>query len=365
MSSPARTLLRLAAAASLIARGAHAVEPGTPGDSIGVVVHGCGTSLREVRELPDRLGVELAPHRFELGTAAPLVELGTSCTAVESVTFRDGATTRTRSVSLDDVAPALRPVALAVLTAEFLRSIWASPGATQARDSAPLSVSGDAVTASNVTAPTTEAQAPATAPPAANAAVPPSTKKTESPAAPATAPTADRGGGRSTPPAGAGLSIGAGGIMRYFTRPSTLLAGGELVADTPHFFVALNVVGGANSDRLGRVTLGVAAAAFGGRLPIFELNRATLSAVGVGELGYTWATASAPRAEIDSSSTGNFFASLTAGPELLLSPAHAFDLLLDARMGVSRGLRITGDQRDIAATQGFTICSTAQVRYTF
>jgi hypothetical protein len=348
-----RALLGLAVAASCAARGGFAAEPAAS-ESIGVVASGCGASLPEVRELPDHLGVELAPRRFEPRSAPRSIEVATSCTAVESVTWRDGNTTRTRAVSLEDVAPELRPVTLAVLTSEFLRSIWATPATAEASSTAALPPEAETTPATTATA----APATATPPPV----VKPKTPTPEKEATDAAPPAADRG--RARVPALGGFGLGVGGMIRWFASPGTLLAGGELVADTSRFFASLSAVGGDNPDQLGHVTLGVAAGSLGGRLPLLQMHRATLSAIAVVELGLTWASARTPQPEIDAGSTKNFFAAFGVGPELRISLARSLDLALGVRAGAARGLRITGDERDVATSQGFTLVSIAGLRYT-
>jgi hypothetical protein len=317
------------------------------------VTRGCGVDLREVRELSDRLGVELAPVRIEARSTPPLLEVSTTCTNVESVSFLDGSSLRTRPVSLEDVAPELRPVALAVLAAEFLRSIWATPQSSGAAEAA--------------TTPATAATAIVAAPPAATTVAqtptPTPTPATAPAVAPREPPTKDAAEHRP-PERSKGARLGAGPLFRYFTSGASILGGGELSVAPPPLFIAANAAFGRGQDSLGRISLGVVAGSFGGRLPLARTNQLRWWGAAAVDVGWSWATATP--AEVAASlprSTGTVFAAFTLGPELDVPIDGAFGLTLSLRAGAARGVVATADGRQVAGAQGFTLSSSAVVHY--
>jgi hypothetical protein len=361
VNSATRALLGipLALLVAGVPRRAMALAP--PG-SLGVVVHGCGGDLREVRELPERLAVELAPARVKAG-ATPVVDVATSCTAVESVTFHYGELTRTRRVSLEDVAPALRPVALAVLTAEFLRSIWETPEDVGVTAPLPAPDPAPSVTPDAAPLPTSDAARPVT-PDAKPAEKVPTVVTRAATVAPSPASPVSNRRDRAEPTHGASrkrgsVQLGADAVARYFPDPTTLLAGAGISVGIRPFFSAVDVSAGSNQVSLGGIALGVAAVSFGGRLRIAELYQTTLYAAAALELGYSWASATG----IGSASARDVFAAVGAGPELALSVTPAFDVVLGVRAGVARGMLVTADSRRSATTQGFTVTSTVGVRF--
>jgi hypothetical protein len=335
----------VAAVGLFVSRPARGEGPGAAPVSIGVVARGCGADLREVRELPDRLGMELAPVQVEARSTPPLLEVSTSCTAVESVSFLDGNGTHTRPLSLEDVAPELRPVALAVLAAEFLRSIWATPQSSGAVNTSAPAAPAEAAPASASTA--VVAKPPPAPPPAV---------------APPDHPTKDHAGQRR-PEQSKGVRFGAGALLRYFPSSGSVLGGPELSLTGSPLFVAANATFGSAEDPLGTISLGVVAGTLGARLPFAKSSAVALSGAAAVDFGWSWATAmpgydsSLPR------STGTAFAALTLGPELDIPIAGAFGLTLSLRAGAARGVVATADGRQIAGAQGFTLSSSAVVHY--
>ena len=336
----------VAALGFFVSRPARAADPGASPATIGVLSRGCGAELREVRELPDRLGVELAPVRVEARSTPPLLEVSTSCTAVESVSFLDGDALRTRPVSLEDVAPELRPVALAVLAAEFLRSIWATPQSAAAPEAAATSP-----------APTDVATAPP-APPAPPTPAPPAA----TPVAPPEHPTKDHAGQRR-PERSRGVRLGAGALLRYFPSTGSALWGPEMSLAASPLFVAANAAFGRAEDALGTISLGVVAGSFGARLPFAQSSAVTWAGTAAVDFGWSWATATPGYDSSLPRSTGTAFAALTLGPELDIPIAGAFGLTLGLRAGAARGVVATADGRQIAGAQGFTLSSSAVVHY--
>lgn len=318
--------------------------------SIGLVARGCGADLREVRELADRLGVELAKVRIEARETPPLVEVSTSCTAVESVTFRDGDSTQTRPVSLDDIAPELRPVALAVLTAEFLRSIWATPAAP-----VPLAAEASNASPPPESAPPPTAAAPTPAPAPSVPPIPP-------PRAPEDHPARDHKEDRRPEP-NRRLHVGAGALVRAFANPGTLLLGGELSLVGPVVFAGVNAAGGSGDDLLGQVSVGVVALTLGGRWKLARSGGVTWWGVAAADIGWSWASAipADPRSPLTSS--GAMFGALTLGPELDIPLSGSFGLALGIRAGAARGIVATADHREVAGAQGFTLSTTATITY--
>ncbi len=344
------------ALAAMCVSGTGSTEPSAAPMSIGVSAVGCGAGLREVQELADRLSVELAPVRIERRTTPPLLEVVTSCTAVESVTWRSHEVALTRPVSLADVAPDLHAVALAVVSAEFLRSIWATPVARTASAEAASSepASTEASAAELATAPIASAAALEIAAPTASA-VPPA--RAPIPAV-ADQPVSRRRRAPSTGP-----HLGASGLVLLFASPASLLGGGDLSFDASHLFASAKMLFGREHDGLGDVTLGIAALSLGDRFTIVDSVHTVWSVVGAVDLGYTWGDARGAGADIHARSTRTFFASLAVGPQLEYSLGRDLSLVVGVRGGFARGLSITADRREITGTQGLLLESGAGFRY--
>jgi hypothetical protein len=307
---------------------------------------GCGANLPEVRELSDLLGVELAPVRVERRSTTPLLEVSTTCTSVDSVTLLDGDSLKTLPVSLEDVAPELRPVALAVLTAEFLRSIWGAPASSS--DAEP----SEPPAAAN--APAAVPSPPAVVEKAPVAAAP-------SPPASQDLPTKD--GAKHRPPQKSREPrLGAGALVRYFAGPGSILGGGELSFGGPPFFTAVNATFGSANDSLGRISLGIVAACVGVRLSLAKTNQTTWWLATAGEFGWTWASGTSTSARM-ATSTDTFFAALTLGPELDIPVDDRLSVTFGVRAGAARGVVGNADGREVGGTQGFTLSSNAVLHY--
>jgi hypothetical protein len=339
--------------------------------AVAVVANGCGRGLPEVRELPERLAVELAPVRVD-PEAELVLQVATNCTDVEQLTLRPrGSAARTRPVSLADVAPALRAVALAVLTAEFLRSSWSNPGAPD-NEAPPLPGS-----AAPEPPPSPESTAsfalpePALPAPASSAAppVPPESKLA---AAPPAHPAVDHGASGLSGPVRR-WELGADGLLRWFSHPASLLLGGELSLNRVPWLVSINVAAGSAvgvvsrasppGGFLGSVAFGVAALSGGARLPFARTGSARWYGVGLGEVGFTWGSAASAGSNVMVGSTWAAFLALMIGPELDVPLSRRLDLTLGIRGGVARGLSITADGRAIAGTQGMALASSAGLRF--
>jgi hypothetical protein len=351
--SNSRTAAALVTALALsVARSVRGADSSAPPVSIGVVTRGCGVDLPEVRELSDRLGVELAPVRIEARSTPPLLEVSTTCTNVEALSFLDGDSSRTRPVSLEDVAPELRPVALAVLAAEFLRSIWATPQTAGAADAATTPATAEAGIVAPSPAATTVAQAPTAA----------ATPAPATPVAPREPPTKD-GAEHRRPDASKDTRLGAGPLFRYFTSGASILGGAELSVAPRPLFVAANAAFGRAQDSLGRISLGVVAGSLGGRLPLARTNQLRWWGAAAVDVGWSWATATPADAASSPRSSGTVFAALTLGPELDVPIDGGFGLTLSLRAGAARGVVATADGRQVAGAQGFTLSSSAVVHY--
>jgi hypothetical protein len=128
-------------------------------------------------------------------------------------------------------------------------------------------------------------------------------------------------------------------------------------------FAGVNAAGGSKDDLLGRITVGVVSVTLGGRLRFARSGRATWWGAAAADVGWSWASAipADPRSPLNSS--GAIFGALTLGPELDIPLAGPFGFAMGIRAGAARGIVATADHRQVAGAQGFTVSSTATIRY--
>ena len=151
--------------------------------------------------------------------------------------------------------------------------------------------------------------------------------------------------------------------MRYFPDTKSAFWGPELSLAAAPLFVAANATFGGYEEPLGTISLGVVAGTFGARLPFAQSGAMTLSGAAAIDFGWSYAAAIPTLPTSLPPSTGTAFAALTLGPELDIPIAGAFSLTLSIRAGAARGVVATADGRQVASAQGFTVSSSATLRY--
>jgi hypothetical protein len=348
----------LVVALVLFAAPASAQAPG----ALGVTASGCGKSLPEVRELPARLAVELAPIRIARDAAEATLEVETSCSAAQKLVLRRGNATKTRPVDLADIEPRLRAVALAVLAAEFVRSAGSTssepPAAEKAiepKPEAPANVARFEPPAAPP--PPTPPPPPPPAKPDRAAPTPPVATTSESPPV-----VRDSAPALLTKPS---FEVGASALVRWFASPPTLLTGGALDVRARRWFAHAGAAVGDQRDSIGTVDLALFTAGAGVRQELLVAQRVELFALARADIGWAHASANPFEPALARSPENGVFASASAGGEIIARLSEQLSTGLVVHGGAARGITVTADDREVMGTTGLMIGAELGLRYGF
>jgi hypothetical protein len=331
-------------------------------DALLVTASGCGKDLPEVRELPARLAVELAPIRIGRDAADATLEVETSCNAAQKLRLRRGNAIKTRPVDLADIEPRLRAVALAVLAAEFVRSAG--------------STSSQAPEAGNAIEPKPEAPvniarfepSPAAPPPTPRAPPPPANRHRAAPTPPV-ATTSDSPrvvrDGAPAPLTMPSFEVGASALARWFASPPTLLTGGALDVRARRWFAHAGAAIGDQRDTIGTVDLALFTAGGGVRQELLVAQRVEFFALARADIGWAHASATAFEPARGRFPENGLFASASAGGEIIARLADHVSTGLVIHGGAARGITVTADGREVIGTTGIMIGAELGLRYGF